>query len=114
MAGDFTRAGEASSKVKNKLKQLGVNPDIIRRVAIAMYEGEINMVIHSEGGEITTTISPEKIEMILEEEDRESGYWKAMQEGFSTASENARNRGLAQVWASEHDKPHNEMYIISN
>ena len=46
---DFTRAGEASSSVKNKLKMLGVNSEIIRRVAIAMYEGEINMVIHANG-----------------------------------------------------------------
>ena len=49
---DFTRAGEASSSVKNKLKMLGVNSEIIRRVAIAMYEGEINMVIHANGGQI--------------------------------------------------------------
>ena len=44
---DFTRAGEASSDVKRKLKQMGVNPEAIRKVAIAMYEGEINMVIHA-------------------------------------------------------------------
>ena len=49
---DFTRAGEASSSVKKKLKQLGYDPDATRRVAIAMYEGEINMVIHAGGGEI--------------------------------------------------------------
>ena len=49
---DFTRAGEASSSVKNKLKMLGVSSDAIRKVAIAMYEGEINMVIHAEGGTI--------------------------------------------------------------
>ena len=47
---DFTRAGEASSDVKNKLKQLGISPTAIRKVSIAMYEGEINMVIHARGG----------------------------------------------------------------
>ena len=57
---DFTRAGEASSNVKHKLKQIGVAPAIVRRVAIAMYEGEINMVIHASGGEITVTVSPER------------------------------------------------------
>ena len=53
---DFTRAGEASSDVKKKLRQMGVSPDVIRKVAIAMYEGEINMVIHANGGEITLEI----------------------------------------------------------
>ena len=52
-ADDFKAAGEASSDVKNKLKVMGFPPDIVRRVAIAMYEGEINMVIHANGGEIT-------------------------------------------------------------
>lgn len=64
-ADDFTRAGEASSDVKRKLKQMGVSPDAIRKVAIAMYEGEINMVIHAKGGVITVEITPEKIKMIL-------------------------------------------------
>ena len=56
---DFTRAGEASGDVKHKLKRLGYEPDAIRRVAIAMYEGEINMVIHSGGGEATVDIDPD-------------------------------------------------------
>jgi len=64
-ADDFTRAGEASSNVKSKLKIMGVNPDIIRKVAISMYEGEINMVIHATGGKINVIVSPEAIEMIL-------------------------------------------------
>ena len=53
---DFTRAGEASSNVKRKLKLMGVDPEIVRRVAISLYEGEINMVIHSYGGEIKVII----------------------------------------------------------
>ena len=83
---DFTRAGEASSDVKRKLKKLGVSPDVIRRVAIALYEGEINMVIHAHGGKITIQISEDKITMILDDvgpgiPDIE----KAMQAGYSTA-----------------------------
>ena len=62
---DFTRAGEASSDVKKKLKQLGVSPEAIRKVAIALYEGEINMVIHAYGGKIKVTISEDAITMIL-------------------------------------------------
>ena len=92
---DFTSAGEASSSVKNKLKMLGVNSEIIRRVAIAMYEGEINMVIHANGGQITVTVSDDDIVMVLA--DRGPGIpdiGKAMQEGYSTARPEVRSLGF--------------------
>ena len=92
---DFTRAGEASSAVKNKLKMLGVDSEAIRKVAIAMYEGEINMVIHADGGIITVTVSDNDITMVLA--DRGPGIPdvdKAMQEGFSTAREEVRSLGF--------------------
>lgn len=94
-ADDFTRAGEASSNVKSKLKQMGVNPEIIRKVAIAMYEGEINMVIHASGGTIDVIVSPEEIELVLKDqgpgiEDIEL----AMKAGYSTAPENIRSLGF--------------------
>ena len=62
-AEDFTRAGEASGFVKKRLKSLGFNPDAIRRVAIAMYEAEINMVIHANGGFCDVDIYPDRIEI---------------------------------------------------
>ena len=92
---DFTRAGEASSDVKKKLKKLGVSPDVIRRVSIALYEGEINMVIHANGGKITILISEDAITMILD--DKGPGIpdvEKAMQAGYSTAPDNVRNLGF--------------------
>lgn len=92
---DFTRAGEASSDVKRKLKQLGYNPEAIRKVAIAMYEGEINMVIHAGGGEATVDIDPKQVEIVLT--DHGPGIpdvEKAMQEGWSTAPDNVRNLGF--------------------
>ena len=92
---DFTRAGEASSSVKNKLKLLGVGSEVIRKVAIAMYEGEINMVIHAEGGTITVTVSDSDITMVLT--DKGPGIpdiEQAMQEGFSTAREEVRSLGF--------------------
>lgn len=92
---DFTRAGEASGKVKSKLKQLGIASDAVRRVAIALYEGEINLVIHAGGGEIDVEISPENIKMTLS--DKGPGIAdveKAMTEGFSTATENIRSLGF--------------------
>ena len=92
---DFTRAGEASGKVKSKLKQLGFSPEAVRRVAIALYEGEINLVIHAGGGEIDVEISPENIKMTLS--DKGPGIAdveKAMTEGYSTANENIRSLGF--------------------
>lgn len=92
---DFTRAGEASGAVKKRLKSLGYDSDAIRRVAIAMYEAEINMVIHAEGGYCDVDIYPDKVEILLA--DKGPGIPdvdKAMQEGFSTAPDNVRNLGF--------------------
>lgn len=92
---DFTRAGEASSDVKGKLKQMGVSPEAVRKVAIAMYEGEINMVIHAKGGEITVEITPVYIKMILA--DVGPGIPdvdQAMKAGYSTAPDEVRSLGF--------------------
>ena len=92
---DFTRAGEASGAVKKRLKALGYNSDAIRRVAIAMYEAEINMVIHADGGYCNVDIYPDKVEILLA--DKGPGIpdvEKAMQAGFSTAPDNVRNLGF--------------------
>lgn len=92
---DFTVAGEASSAVKKVLRQLGFTPEVIRRVAVAMYECEINMVIHANGGYIDVEITPEKIRMI--HTDKGPGIKdikQAMQKGFSTANEEVRQLGF--------------------
>lgn len=92
---DFTRAGGAASDVKSKLRQMGVAPEAIRKVVIAMYEGEINMVIHAEGGSIDVFISPTEIEMKLK--DKGPGIENvdlAMQAGFSTAPDQVRALGF--------------------
>ncbi len=92
---DFTRAGEASSSVKNKLKMMGVDSGAIRRVAIAMYEGEINMVIHAGGGAIKVMVTDDNIRIILA--DTGPGIpdvEKAMQLGYSTAPEEVRSLGF--------------------
>ena len=92
---DFTSPGHASMQVKKNLRQLGIAPDIIRRVSIAMYEGEINMVIHARGGVANVSVSEEYIEIILK--DQGPGIKdidQAMQEGFSTAPDNIRTLGF--------------------
>lgn len=92
---DFTRAGEASGDVKSKLKKMGVSPEAVRKVAIAMYEGEINMVIHADGGSIDVEITEDDITMILA--DKGPGIEnieQAMQDGWSTAPDNIRSLGF--------------------
>ena len=92
---DFSRAGAASVTVKKKLRQLAYDPEIIRKVSIAMYEGEINMVIHANGGTADVEISDEEITIILS--DNGPGIADvelAMQEGYSTARDNIRTLGF--------------------
>lgn len=92
---NFTSAGQASTAVKRNLRQLGLPPEIIRRVSIAMYEGEINMVIHANGGEADVIVREDCIEIILA--DRGPGIKDidmAMQEGYSTAPDNIRSLGF--------------------
>ena len=91
----FATAGEASADVKRILRQLGLPADFIRRVSVAMYEGEINMVIHAHGGVATVDITPREITVHLE--DQGPGIPDidlAMQEGYSTAPDSIRSLGF--------------------
>ena len=92
---DFTSAGNASVTVKRNLRQLGIDSEVIRRVAIAMYEGEINMVIHAGGGVADVKVCEDYIEIVLE--DKGPGIKdieQAMQEGYSTAPDQIRTLGF--------------------
>lgn len=92
---DFTSAGHASVVVKKNLRQLGISPETIRRVSIAMYEGEINMVIHAGGGTASVTVDEERVTIHLT--DKGPGIEdinKAMQEGWSTAPDSVRQLGF--------------------
>ncbi|MBR5528251.1 MAG: ATP-binding protein [Clostridia bacterium] len=92
---DFSSAGEASVLVKKKLRQLGYPADIIRKVSIAMYEGEINMVIHANGGTADVEVGEKDITIILKDEGPGiPDISLAMQEGYSTARENIRVLGF--------------------
>ena len=92
---DFTCAGQASVLVKKNLRRLGLPPEIIRRVSIAMYEGEINMVIHAGGGEAEVKVCEDYIEIILcDKGPGIKNIEQAMQEGFSTATDNIRSLGF--------------------
>ena len=93
--GDLIEAGEASSKMKLTLKKLGLPQDVIRRASICMYEGEINMVIHADGGQAEVEIDPAQI--LIRMTDTGPGIpdvEQAMREGFSTAGQTARELGF--------------------
>lgn len=106
---DFTSAGSASSDLKRVLKQLGISSEIVRRVSICMYEGEINMVIHAHGGNADIEIDTEKIKIVLS--DKGPGIPDidlAMQEGYSTAPESARNLGFGAGMGLPNMKKHSD------
>lgn len=93
--GSFASAGNASVEVKKTLRQLGISNAVIRRCSIAMYEGEINMVIHADGGTADIEVYPDRIVMVLE--DHGPGIPDvelAMKEGYSTATEQIHNMGF--------------------
>ncbi len=93
--GDLIEAGEASSKMKLTLKKLGLPPDVIRRASICMYEGEINMVIHADGGQAEVDVGMDEI--LIRMIDHGPGIPdvdRAMQEGYSTAGDMARDLGF--------------------
>ena len=92
---DFTSAGQASVQMKKNLRRLGISPETIRKISIAMYEGETNMVIHAKGGEAEVLVYEDRIEMILTDHGPGiANIEQAMQEGFSTAPDNVRSLGF--------------------
>lgn len=95
MEGDFVNAGKASSSVKKTLKQLNVNPQVIKRVVVALYEAEVNAIAHAYGGTVSVDIDADKIRMVV----ADSGpgipdIALAMQEGYSTARPEVRDMGF--------------------
>ena len=112
---DFTSAGQASVQVKRNLRQLGLDSETIRRVSIAMYEGEINMVIHAGGGIADITVTEDCVEIILSDEGPGiKDIEQAMQAGYSTAPDNIRNLGFgAGMGLPNMKKNSDSMEIIS-
>jgi serine/threonine-protein kinase RsbT len=93
--GDFTHAGDASSEIKKRLKQLNVDPLMIKRIVVALYEAEVNIVAHANRGIIEVTIDTDKVFIKLEDEGPGiPDIDQAMQEGYSTASSKVREMGF--------------------
>jgi CBS domain-containing protein/anti-sigma regulatory factor (Ser/Thr protein kinase) len=93
--GDFVRAGEASGKLKKTLARLGIDPRVVRRLAIATYEAEMNLVIYAGGGEIIAEVTPERIRVaVIDSGPGIPDVEKAMEPGFSTAPDWVRELGF--------------------
>lgn len=113
--GDFTRAGNASSQVKRTLKQLNVDPKVIKRVVVALYEGEVNIVAHAYHGEIHIDIDTEKIKMTLI--DKGPGIpniEQAMEMGFSTATPEVREMGFGAGMGLPNIKKNSDKFRIES
>ena len=102
-AEDYTRAGEASADIKRRLKQLGVSSMVLRRVAVASYEVELNLVIHSRGGVLTLDVGPGIPDVEL-----------AMREGYSTANEEARSLGFGAGMGLPNMKRNADQFAIES
>jgi anti-sigma regulatory factor (Ser/Thr protein kinase) len=93
--GDYIKAGEVSSTIKSQLKQIGIDATLIRGIAIACYEAEMNLVIHSLGGTISLSLSEDGIHLdIVDNGPGIADIDQALMEGFSTAPESARQMGF--------------------
>lgn len=112
---DLSAAGEASSAVKKKLAQLGINPQTIRRAAVSMYEAELNVVIHANGGNAEIIIFENSIEIIIC--DTGPGIPDielAMQEGYSTAPDKVREMGFGAGMGLPNMKRHADKLTITS
>ena len=112
---DYTRAGEASADIKRRLKQLGVSSMVLRRVAVASYEVELNLVIHSRGGVLTLEVEPDRVRLV----SRDVGpgipdVELAMREGYSTANEEARSLGFGAGMGLPNMKRNADQFAIES
>jgi anti-sigma regulatory factor (Ser/Thr protein kinase) len=114
-ANDFSIAGEASSSVRKLLNQLGVDPSIVKRTSIAMYEAEINAVIHGNGGNALVEIFGDKIVILIYDEGPGiENIELAMQEGYSTAPDDIREMGFGAGMGLSNIKKHADEFVLES
>lgn len=112
---DFSLAGEASSNFKALLKKLGIPADTIRRVSIAMYEAEINTIVHGGGGNCVAEIENNRIKVTFTDHGPGiSDISMAMQEGFSTANDRVRELGFGAGMGLPNIKKYTDDLIINS
>lgn len=113
--GDFTSAGAASSQVKKVLKQINIDPTIIKRVVVALYEAEVNIVAHAHRGDINVDINPKQVYIRLSDEGPGiANIEQAMQKGFSTASQQVREMGFGAGMGLPNIKDNSDIFTINS
>lgn len=110
---DFSRAGNASSEMKKILQRLGIPPEVIKRTAVAMYEAEINMVVHAGGGVADIEIDPGQITIVMSDQGPGIADLElAMQDGYSTAPEAIRELGFGAGMGLTNMKRNSDEMVI--
>jgi len=113
--GDFIRAGEISSSIKKILKEIGIDSQIIRRMAIASFEAEINVVCYAEKGTFNLTITPDTLKVVVQDVGRGiADIELAMKEGYSTATEQIREMGFGDGMGLPNIKKNVDRLVIDS
>jgi len=113
--GDFSNAGRMSTSIKEILQEIGIDPSIIIRASIASYEAEMNVVMYAHKGVLTLNISPEKLHLKLEDEGPGiENIERAMEEGFSTATDEMREMGFGAGMGLPNIKKNSDKFEISS
>lgn len=114
-AGNFTKAGDASSSFKKILKQLNVDPQVIKRIVVSMYEGEVNIVAHSNGGKAICDVNTERVTIhLLDIGPGIPDINRAMQAGYSTASAKVREMGFGAGMGLQNIKNNSDILNIQS
>ncbi|UCC41853.1 MAG: anti-sigma regulatory factor [Candidatus Aminicenantes bacterium] len=113
--GDFSNAGKTSTSLKEILQEIGIDPSIIMRASIASYEAEMNVVMYAHRGVLTLSITPEKLRLNLKDEGAGiKNIDLAMQEGFSTATDEMREMGFGAGMGLPNIKKNADKFNISS
>jgi anti-sigma regulatory factor (Ser/Thr protein kinase) len=114
-AGNFTKAGDASSSFKKILKQLNVDSQIIKRIVISLYEGEVNIVAHANGGKAMCEVDKSRVQIkLVDSGPGIPDISKAMQSGYSTASAKVREMGFGAGMGLQNIKNNSDIFNISS
>jgi len=115
IGGDFNQAGRVSTKLKSILKEVGFDPQVVRRVAISTYEAEMNVVMYARRGVLRFRASPQEIFIVIEDEGQGiEDIEQAMKEGYSTATDEMREMGFGAGMGLPNIKRNSDQFKITS